>query len=67
MIKVGAEREIRWQPELREERQKNYDITQYDKWLSSNDPHFPEPIVFANEGREDVKRIAERIVEIVSK
>ncbi len=39
----------------------------YDKWLSSNDPHFPEPIVFANEDREDVKRIAERIVEIVSK
>lgn len=30
MIKVGAEREIRWQPELREERQKNYDITQYE-------------------------------------
>lgn len=41
--------------------------TLYDKWRASNDPHFPEPIVFANDGREDVKRIAERIVEIVSK
>ena len=39
----------------------------YNKWLGSNDPHFPEPIVFANDVREDVKRIAERIVEIVSK
>lgn len=41
--------------------------TLYDKWRASNDPHFPEPIVFANDGREDVKQIAERIVEIVSK
>ena len=39
----------------------------YDKWRASNDPHFPEPVVFANDVREDVKRIAERIVEIVSK
>lgn len=39
----------------------------YNKWLRSNDPHFPEPIVFVNEDREDVKRIAERIAEIVSK
>jgi dephospho-CoA kinase len=39
----------------------------YNKWLGANDPHFPAPIVFANEGREDVKRIAKRIVEIVSK
>jgi hypothetical protein len=39
----------------------------YNKWLGSNDPHFPEPIVLVNEGREDVKRIANRIVEIVSK
>ena len=39
----------------------------YSKWLGSNDPHFPEPIVLANEAREDVKRIANRIVEIVSK
>lgn len=45
----------------------NMQNTLYDKWLSSNDPHFPEPIVFANDVREDVKRIAERIVEIVSK
>jgi hypothetical protein len=39
----------------------------YNKWCASNDPHFPEPVVFANEVCEDVKRIAERIVEIVSK
>ena len=39
----------------------------YDKWCASNDPHFPEPVVFANDVREDVKRIAECIVEIVSK
>lgn len=39
----------------------------YNKWLASNDPHFPEPIVFANMDREDVKRIAKSIVELVSK
>lgn len=39
----------------------------YDKWRASNDPHFPEPVVLANDVREDVKRIAERIVEIISK
>ena len=39
----------------------------YNKWLGSNDPHFPEPIVLVNEAREDVTRIANRIVEIVSK
>jgi len=39
----------------------------YSKWLGANDPHFPEPIVFANENRDDVKHIADRIVEIVSK
>lgn len=39
----------------------------YDKWRDSIDPHFPEPIAFANVEREDVQRIAERIVEIVSK
>ena len=39
----------------------------YNKWLDSNDPHFPEPIVLVNDSREDVKRIANRIAEIVSK
>lgn len=26
----------------------------YDKWRDSIDPHFPEPIVFVNDVREDV-------------
>ena len=29
-IKVGAEREIKWNPQLRLDRQKNYDITKYE-------------------------------------
>lgn len=37
----------------------------YNKWLRSNDPHFPEPISYVNEDREDVRRIAEHIAEIV--